>query len=148
MKSFTNIFIAIASLLYIANLSAQEGKVFDNLKMESSILESERKYAIYLPPDYDISDRRYPVLYLLHGAGDDQSGWIQFGEVKHIADKAIKEGTSTAMIIVMPDANTGQRGYTNDVKGNWRYEDFFFEEFLQSEEHTSELQSRPHLVCR
>jgi enterochelin esterase-like enzyme len=70
------------------------------------------------------------VLYLLHGAGDDQSGWIQFGEVLHITDKAIKNGTATAMIIVMPDANTGQRGYTNDVSENWQYENFFFDEFM------------------
>jgi enterochelin esterase-like enzyme len=109
---------------------AQTGKVFDNLSMKSEILNMERKYAIYLPPGYETSERSYPVLYLLHGAGDDQSGWIQFGEVLHIADKAIQNGSSTAMIIVMPDANTGQRGYTNDVSGNWRYEDFFFEEFV------------------
>lgn len=109
---------------------AQTGKVFDNLSMNSEILSMERKYAIYLPPDYETSERSYPVLYLLHGAGDDQSGWVQFGEVLNITDKAIKEGKSTAMIIVMPDANTGQRGYTNDVNRNWRYEDFFFEEFL------------------
>jgi enterochelin esterase-like enzyme len=112
------------------NAFAQTGKVFDNLSMKSEILNMERKYAIYLPPDYEISERSYPVLYLLHGAGDDQSGWIQFGEVLHTADKAIRNGSSTAMIIVMPDANTGQRGYTNDVSGNWRYEDFFFEEFI------------------
>lgn len=112
------------------NAFAQTGKVFDNLSMKSEILNMERKYAIYLPPDYEISERSYPVLYLLHGAGDDQSGWIQFGEVLHTADKAIQNGSSTAMIIVMPDANTGQRGYTNDVSGNWRYEDFFFEEFI------------------
>jgi enterochelin esterase-like enzyme len=109
---------------------AQTGRVFDNLSMKSEILDMERKYAIYLPPDYETSERSYPVLYLLHGGGDDQSGWIQFGEVLHIADKAIQNGTATAMIIVMPDANTGQRGYTNDVSGNWRYEDFFFEEFM------------------
>jgi enterochelin esterase-like enzyme len=109
---------------------AQTGKVFDNLSMKSEILDMERKYAIYLPPDYETSERSYPVLYLLHGGGDDQSGWVQFGEVHHITDKAIKNGTATAMIIVMPDANTGQRGYTNDVSGNWRYEDFFFEEFI------------------
>ncbi|MGC9352383.1 MAG: alpha/beta hydrolase [Mariniphaga sp.] len=114
----------------IVQAFAQTGKVFDNLSMKSEILNMERKYAIYLPPDYEISERSYPVLYLLHGAGDDQSGWIQFGEVLHIADKAIRNGSSTAMIIVMPDANTGQRGYTNDVSGNWRYEDFFFEEFM------------------
>ena len=46
------------------------------------------------------------------------------------ADKAIKEGKATPMIIVMPDAQTGRRGYFNDVRGDWRYEDFFFEEFI------------------
>jgi enterochelin esterase-like enzyme len=104
--------------------------------MKSEILKMERKYAIYLPPDYETSERSYPVLYLLHGAGDDQTGWVQFGEVLHIADKAIKAGKATPMIIVMPDANTGQRGYTNDAKGEWRYEDFFFEEFMPYVEKT------------
>jgi enterochelin esterase-like enzyme len=70
------------------------------------------------------------VLYLLHGAGDDQTGWVQFGEVLNITDKAIAEGTATPMIIVMPDANTGRRGYFNDVKGDWNYEDFFFKELI------------------
>lgn len=109
---------------------AQSGKVMDNLSLPSKILKGERKYAVYLPPDYETSQRSYPVLYLLHGGGDDQTGWIQFGEVMHIADKAIKEGEATSMIIVMPDANTGQRGYFNDIRGDWRYEDFFFEEFI------------------
>ena len=89
------------------SLSAQTGKVFDNLSMKSNILKSERKFAIYLPPDYDTSSRSYPVLYLLHGSGDDQTGWVQFGEVLRIADQAIKKGKATPMIIVMPDANTG-----------------------------------------
>ena len=106
------------------------GKVMDNLTVTSKILKSERKYAVYLPPDYDYSQRSYPVLYLLHGAGDDQTGWVQFGEVLQIADRTILEGKATAMIIIMPDANTGQRGYSNSVDGSWRYEDFFFEELL------------------
>ncbi len=109
---------------------AQTGKVYDNLSMKSEILNMDRKYAIYLPPDYETSERSYPVLYLLHGAGDDQTGWVQFGEILHIADKAIKAGDATAMIVVMPDANTGQRGYTNAPGGNWNYEDFFFEELM------------------
>jgi enterochelin esterase-like enzyme len=111
-------------------LFAQAGKVADNLSMTSKILKMDRKYAIYLPEDYETSGRSYPVLYLLHGSGDDQSGWVQFGEVKNIADKAIAEGKSTAMIIVMPDGNTGQRGYFNSPKGDWNYEDFFFQEFM------------------
>ncbi len=86
---------------------AQSSKVFDNLSIPSKILKSDRKYAIYLPAGYETSQRSYPVLYLLHGATDNQNGWIQFGEIQHIADKAIEDGTATSMIIVMPDADTG-----------------------------------------
>jgi enterochelin esterase-like enzyme len=117
-------------LLLPAFSKAQTGKVFDNKTLQSKILKMDRKYAIYLPPDYETSDRTYPVLYLLHGAGDDQTGWVIFGEVLHITDKAINEGKATPMIIVMPDGNTGQRGYFNDIKGEWRYEDFFFQELI------------------
>ncbi len=120
---------------------AQTGKVFDNLSMKSKILNMDRKYAVYLPPDYESSQRSYPVLYLLHGGGDDQTGWVQFGEVLTIADKAIKEGSATAMIIVMPDANTGQRGYFNDIRGQWKYEDFFFQEFMPYVEKTYRIKS-------
>ncbi len=125
------------SIIISTFASAQRmGKVYDNLSMQSDILDMERKYAIYLPPDYEHSERDYPVLYLLHGAGDDQTGWVQFGEVLHITDKAIRQGKATPMIIVMPDANTGQRGYFNDPTNTWRYEDFFFEELIPHVEKT------------
>ncbi|WP_200977207.1 esterase family protein [Echinicola sp. 20G] len=113
-----------------SSLLAQSGKVYDNLSLKSEILGGERKYALYLPPDYEISERSYPVLYLLHGAGDDHTGWVQFGEVLLIADEAIKSGQATPMIIVMPDADTGVRGYFNQIDGNWNYEDFFFQELM------------------
>mgnify|MGYP001213904866 FL=1 len=124
-KIFLLSFVFNVSLLF-----SQGGKVIDQLFLKSEILGSERKYAIYLPSDYDYSSREYPVLYLLHGAGDDHTGWVQFGEVKSIADKTNKEGLSTSMIIVMPDAQTGKRGYFNDIDNNWNYEDFFFQEFI------------------
>jgi len=120
---------------------AQSGKVFDNLSMKSTILKMDRKYAVYLPADYETSQRSYPVLYLLHGSGDDHTGWVQFGEVLNITDKAIKEGSATAMIIVMPDANTTQKGYFNDFKGEWRYEDFFFQEFMPYIEKTYRIKA-------
>lgn len=120
----------LMALSFAATATAQQGKVYDNLTLPSKILSGDRKYAVYLPADYETSKRNYPVLYLLHGGGDDQTGWVQFGEVKQIADKAIADGTSASMIIVMPDANTGVRGYFNDVRGKWNYEDFFFQEFM------------------
>lgn len=134
--SFTCVFL---SVLFIA--SAQTGKVMDNLTLPSKLLKMDRKYAIYLPPDYEKSERSYPVLYLLHGMGDDQTGWVQFGEVLNIADKAINSGVSTPMIIVMPDANTGGPGYVNNIKGTWLYEDFFFNEFMPFIEKTYRIKS-------
>jgi enterochelin esterase-like enzyme len=133
--------IAAACTLLTSPLAAQSGTVSDDLTLPSRILGGERRYAVYLPPDYDTSQRSYPVLYLLHGGGDDQSGWVQFGEVQHIADRAIRDGTATPMVIVMPDANTGRRGYFNDVTGSWRYEDFFFEEFIPFVERTYRVRS-------
>ena len=126
---------------YGALTYSQTGKVMDNLSVRSKILNMDRKFAIYLPPDYATSERSYPVLYLLHGAGDDHTGWVQFGEVQHITDKAIKEGGATPMIIVMPDANTGKRGYENDITNKWRYEDFFFQELMPFVEKTYRIKS-------
>jgi enterochelin esterase-like enzyme len=128
------IWVLVMAVVCFAN--AQESKVMDNLSVPSKILKSDRKYAVYLPEGYETSQRSYPVLYLLHGAGDDQTGWVQFGEVQHIADKAFADGSATPMIIVMPDANTGKRGYTNDAKGEWKYEDFFFTELMPFVEKT------------
>ena len=127
MRNTLNLLILF--LLSINCIFAQS-KVFDNLTMNSEILNMDRNYAIYLPPDYETSSRSYPVLYLLHGLGDNQTGWIQFGEVKKIADNAINNGEATPMVIVMPDANTGEVGYFNIPSKNWMYEDFFFNELM------------------
>jgi enterochelin esterase-like enzyme len=139
MKRLICVFVSL--LLLLSAFAQPGGKVSDDLSMPSKILKMDRKYAIYLPADYETSDRSYPVLYLLHGSGDDQSGWVQFGEVKLIADKAIAEGKCSAMIIVMPDGNTGQRGYFNSPKGDWNYEDFFFQEFIPFIEKTYKIRA-------
>ncbi|MFD0761427.1 alpha/beta hydrolase [Lutibacter aestuarii] len=136
-----NKLLLIFSICSVLISFSQNGKVYDNLTMKSSILKGERKFAVYLPPDYETSQRSYPVLYLLHGSGDDQTGWVQFGEILHIADKSIKEGTSTSMIVVMPDANTGKKGYFNSIEEHWLYEDFFFKEFMPYVEKTYRIKS-------
>ena len=143
MKTILSIILALFVCASV-NVFAQTGKVYDNLSLPSKILKGERKYAVYLPPDYETSQRSYPVLYLLHGSGDDQTGWVQFGEVLHIADKAINEGKATPMIIIMPDANTGRRGYFNDPRGDWNYEDFFFKELVPFVEKKYRIKSDKH----
>lgn len=135
------IFTLVPGLFLSLVIMSQTGKVSDNLSLKSKVLNMDRKYAIYLPPDYEGSQRSYPVLYLLHGGGDDHTGWVQFGEVQNITDKAIREGIATPMIIVMPDANTGRRGYSNNATNTWRYEDFFFQEFMPFIEKTYRIKT-------
>jgi len=127
MKNYLSSVLILCSLISVL---AQEARVLDNLSLASEVLGGERKFAVYLPPDYETSSRAYPVLYLLHGYTDDHTGWIQFGEVHHIATQAIANGEATPMIIVMPDADTGTPGYINALSGNWNYEDFFFNELI------------------
>ncbi|RYY22650.1 MAG: esterase family protein [Chitinophagaceae bacterium] len=136
MKKFILVF-----LLCPFSVFAQTSKVMDMLTVKSKILNMDRKFAIYLPPGYETSQRSYPVLYLLHGGGDDHTGWVQFGEVQQIADKAIADGKATAMIIVMPDANTTRRGYFNTIKGDWKFEDFFFQELMPYVEKTYRIKA-------
>jgi S-formylglutathione hydrolase FrmB len=110
------------------NLIHQPVKIIEGLKIKSEFLKKDVDYAVYLPPDYDDSKRKYPIIYLLHGYTDDESGWVQFGEIQYLADKAINEGIIPPMIIVMPDA--GITWYINDHEGKVPYEDFFIKEFI------------------
>ena len=121
-------FFTIIILLFFCGISAQESKVFDSLTFKSTILKKDKKFALYLPPGYESSQRNYPVLYLLHGGGGDQTDWIQKGEVQRITVKAIDEGKAAPMIIVMPDAE--RTFYMNNVNGKYQFEDFFFKELV------------------
>jgi enterochelin esterase-like enzyme len=129
MKS-RNLLLMIGLFACVTSIYAQESQVFETRTLTSRILKAERKYAIYLPPNYNNTDISYPVLYLLHGAGDDHTGWVQFGQVQYIADKAISEGKSAPLIIVMPDASTGVRGYQNTIDGKFDFENYFFDELI------------------
>lgn len=62
-----------------------------------------RRVHVYTPPDYGTDpSRRYPVLYLLHGAGDNDSHWVLLGRANVIADNLVAYGEAEPMIIVMP----------------------------------------------
>lgn len=68
----------------------------------SDITKSWRRAFIYIPPRYDENtNTRYPVLYLQHGAGEDETGWYNQGKVNYIMDNLIAGGEAVPMIIVM-----------------------------------------------
>lgn len=133
--------ISILFLLFVSTLSfAQQGIVKESLKLNSSTLGKEVKYNIYLPADYEKNNRLYPVLYLLHGYTDDETGWTQFGQTPEIADKVINSGEAPPMIIVMPDA--GVTWYMNTFDGKTKFEDFFIKEFIPYIETTYRIRSK------
>lgn len=111
------------------------GGTVKHLSMKSNLLGVEKPLAIYLPEGYEKGNKHYPVLYLLHGAGEMYSHWTQKGNLKEIADIAIRAGSVLPMIVVMPDGSgegknrlEGHMGFFNTP--NWPYEQYFHKELI------------------
>lgn len=75
---------------------------------ESPGLKMERRITIYTPPGYEKSTEKYPVLYLLHGAGGDEEAWMELGRTAEIMDNLIAQGKVKPMIVAMPNGNVSQ----------------------------------------
>jgi enterochelin esterase-like enzyme len=79
----------------------------------STVFNTWRQFYIYKPAGYDVNtDQKYPVLYILHGGGEDERGWAAQGKTDLILDNLIAANKVKPMLIVMPDGNvTGQQGF-------------------------------------
>ena len=75
-------------------------------RYKSSLLKTQRRFHIYTPPNYSKSKESYPVLYLLHGWGNDDGSWISLGRADAILDNLIADGKVNPMIVVMPYGHT------------------------------------------
>jgi enterochelin esterase family protein len=88
---------------------------------------------VYTPPGYEAGTEKYPVLYLLHGAGDSDDSWTSVGRANFILDNLIDARKAKPMIVVMPSGHTGPFSFimpTTPQKdggpvGNARFEDEF-----------------------
>ncbi len=115
-------------LLLSSTLAPAQSRLLESLSMDSKILDYDVEYSVYLPEDYETSQRAYPVVYLLHGYTDDETGWTQFGEVKRLVDEGIASGEIPPMIIIMPDGKV--TWYMNDHAGTELWEDMFIKELM------------------
>ena len=80
-------------------------------KYYSPVTGSWRQFYIYTPPGYDENgSEKYPVLYILHGGGEDERGWATQGKTDLIIDNLIAENKAKPMLVVMPDGNMGTGG--------------------------------------
>jgi enterochelin esterase family protein len=74
-------------------------------KLHSKKLDQIKRCSVYLPPNYHLTSKKYPVLYLLHGAGGDYNQWIYKGTADNIMDYLLSKGKAKEMILVMPDGS-------------------------------------------
>ena len=84
------------------------------IEYDSKTVGTTRKMQVYTPPGYS-KDKKYPVLYLLHGIGGDETEWQRFATADVLLDNLIADGKAVPMIIVMPNG----RAQKNDrAEGN------------------------------
>jgi len=130
---------AAADLRALADsLQTKDGQsgslVLESLPIESKILGRKEIFHVYLPNGYLTSGFEYPVLYLLHGAGDRRDGvvatgdsWLKRGELKKLADDWFRNRPEKAIIVIPHCENSRWR---NDFEGKYRFEDFFVQELI------------------
>ena len=88
----------------------------------STALQKFRRMHVYTPPGYDLGGGRFPVFYLLHGAGDSDDSWSSVGRAGFILDNLIAAKKSVPMIVVMPAGHTSQT--TGGGRGQGAADDF------------------------
>jgi enterochelin esterase-like enzyme len=85
----------------------ERGKV-EAVEYDSKSVGGKRRMVVYTPPGYS-KDKKYPVFYLLHGAGDDETGWQRKGAAPVILDNLLADKKIVPMIVVMPNGSPGGR---------------------------------------
>ena len=76
---------------------------------DSPTLGTTRRMMVYLPPGYEQGRQRYPVFYLLHGSGGDETVWLEQGRAAQVLDNLIASGRAEPMIVVMPNGNVDEK---------------------------------------
>ncbi len=96
--------------MYFSEQAVPHG-TFHIHRYDSKTTGTTRGLYVYTPPNYDPkSKNKFPVLYLLHGVGDTENGWIEIGQANRIADNLIAAGKAKQMIIVMPRGHASFAG--------------------------------------
>ena len=90
--------------------SAEQRGTISHPWYDSKILGINRRLTVYTPYGYEANPKaKYPVLYLLHGAGGDEEAWSSMGRTAQILDNLIAKGLAKPMIVVMPNGNPNQQ---------------------------------------
>ncbi|MFA5973205.1 MAG: alpha/beta hydrolase family protein [Lentimicrobiaceae bacterium] len=116
-------------IILICNTVAASGlRIMESMVMSSKILNQDVHFSVCLPANYYDTKQSFPVVYLLHGLGDNEASWLEYGQISQYADKAVADGEIQSMIFVMPEAF--RTYYVNDYKRSFLYQDMFVNELV------------------
>ncbi len=117
----------------------------------SGVLDRTRRMHVYTPPGYESNAEKYPVFYLLHGAGDSDDSWTSVGRANVILDNLIAAKKAKPMIVVMPMGHTGPFSFIMPTApgrggvGNAKFEDEFAKDIVPHIEKNYRVQAgRPN----
>jgi enterochelin esterase family protein len=97
----------------------------------SAVYGDAHEFLVYLPANYHTTKAKYPVLYLVHGAGDTALGWGTAGAANLILDSLIAEKKAVPMIVVMPFNGSNAPGAAGGGRGgNNKFEDYMLKELI------------------
>jgi enterochelin esterase family protein len=127
-------FVSGAEADYQDNQAIPHGEV-RKVWYQSTTMNQQRRLHIYFPPGYDNSKAKYPVFYLLHGGGDEDSGWSTIGRAGFILDNLIAAGKAKPMLVVMPNGSLPRPNFVPgappDPAANAAFQDRFVSELLK-----------------
>jgi enterochelin esterase-like enzyme len=135
--------IMFVLMVVLAGTQARaEGTVKEGQFMSSQILKKNVEFTVYLPPGYGRDERKYPVIYLMHGGGGGKNqDWYRFGGADRVFDRLIASGEMPPFIAVTPEGRRDEEDrfntyYMNDADGKYRWQDMFVEELVPHIEKT------------
>ena len=109
VATVTNIFIIGGGRADLYKVNDVPHGTVRRMWYDSPALGKERRVTVYTPAGYETSGKRYPVFYLLHGAGGDEEAWMALGRTSQILDNLIAQGKAEPMIVVMTNGNAWQQ---------------------------------------
>jgi enterochelin esterase-like enzyme len=119
---------------YIQVRTAIPHGTLQSVAYKSKSLGTDRKMMVYTPPGYEQSTGKYPLLYLLHGAGSDETSWTRSGKAEVILDNLLADGKLKPLVVVMPFGFAAQRapgGARGDAAENKMQREGFLKDFLE-----------------
>jgi enterochelin esterase-like enzyme len=113
-SAWSHVLVPSSATDFMADAAVPHG-VWGTVRYFSKVTQTERQLQVYTPPGYSSNSRLYPVLYLMHGGGGNDTDWIANMRANYIMDNLIAQGKAVPMIVVMPDGNVGTYPFNGPI---------------------------------